>query len=88
MSKEEILKKNYMQLPDACEEDWQVGSKDEMHQCILTSMEEYATLQCAAQSTRIKELEDGLSELVKWHEPDGRWNYTAAVEKAKQLLNK
>lgn len=45
MTKEEILKQNYLKLEGACEEDWQEGSKDEMHQTILTSMDEYAKQQ-------------------------------------------
>lgn len=41
---EEILMKNYMKLPNACEEDWALGREHDMHKCILSSMEEYATL--------------------------------------------
>ena len=39
---EEILKQNYFGLENADEQDWKEGSADEMHKCILESMEEYA----------------------------------------------
>jgi len=69
---EEILKSHYMKLPDACEEDWEVGSNDEMHGSILSAMREYGDLKARGMSKGFAEW-CPLNGWVKNHFKNDMW---------------
>lgn len=65
MTREETLKSNYMKLDGACDEDWQEGSKDEMYQCILDFMSEFAQQEVSDATHPLQQKIDGLREALK-----------------------
>ena len=65
MTREETLKSNYMKLDGACDEDWQEGSKDEMYQCILDSMSEFAQQEVSDATHPLQQKIDGLREALQ-----------------------
>lgn len=53
----------------------------------ITAMQQYADQEVSIYADKGEKLREALEELIKWCEPNDKWNYMAALERASAVLS-